>query len=105
MDESLFYDEERFYLHDPALSRAPLGGAWLHLYDESGKKRATLDNLEVPELPGLPWGVDWLVPGWPARCLTPLPVGNGTLRAENERGVIFEREITIEQGRTTVVRW
>ncbi len=49
-------------------------------------------------------GVPWIVPHSTVRCRTPIPPGRWTLRvADGER--MFEREVEIRAGRTTVVRW
>jgi hypothetical protein len=105
VDERLFDDDPQGSSDD---TRTRVGGTWMRLYDEAGAKIADLGPFEVPGLragaAGL-FGIDWLVRGWPARCLAPLPVGRWTLRAENEHGVVFEREITIEEGQVTTVRW
>ncbi len=49
--------------------------------------------------------IGWTVPGCPARCLTPIPPGIWRLRVDNGEEVLFERDVEIHAGRTTVVRW
>ncbi len=49
--------------------------------------------------------IGWIAPGMSAYCATPLPPGRWTLRVEDGERVLFETEVEIHAGETTVVRW
>ena len=86
---------------DPGFARDVLRGAELWLVGDGRRLR-----LEAFEVDGLPdWRIDWLLPGWPARGLDPLPPGEWTLRAERDGKVPFETRVRIEAGQVTTVRW
>jgi hypothetical protein len=86
---------------DPAHARRQLGGATLVLVGDA--QRIPLARFEVEGLPTL--DVGWLLPGWPARGLDPLPPGDWTLRAEREGEVLFETPVRIVAGEVALVRW
>jgi hypothetical protein len=88
-------------LVDPTHARRPLGGATLALVGDA--RRIPLERFEVDGLPVL--DVEWLVPGWPARGLDPLPPGEWSLRAERDGEVLFETRVRIVAGEVTRVRW
>jgi hypothetical protein len=100
-DLPLFLDPEMTNTVRPELARPRFGGGRVALIREG--RRLALDRFEVPGAPVS--RLDWLVPGWRARCLDPIAPGEWTLRVEGDGGVLFERRIHVEAGRTTVVRW
>lgn len=79
-----------------------LGGGRAFLVGADGRRQA-VGSLDVEG--GHPLGQDWIVPGWAARSLDPLPPGAWTLWIEREGRVLFERAVTIVAGETTTVRW
>ena len=79
-----------------------LGGGRAFLVGADGRRQA-VGSLDVEG--GHSLGQDWIVPGWAARSLDPLPPGAWTLRIEREGRVLFERAVTIVAGQTTTVRW
>ena len=86
---------------DPERALRVLGGGKAVLIGAMGEQ---LEGLRF-ELGSVPIKHDGLIPGWNARCLTPIPPGRWTLRVEDEGRVLFEREVTIESGQTTTLRW
>ena len=86
----------------PDLAREALDGGTAVLIGRSGERVEGL-TFDSPYTPAYVLG--WIVPGWTSRCRTPLPPGEWTLRIEDEGRSLFEREVVIREGETTVVRW
>ena len=119
-------EDERFPRHAPhsvygespiyrdAGARRAFGGGVASLvpFDSPGfaspgveSQRDPIHGLEFL-LPGFLFtDFDWILPGWEARCMTPLPPGSWIFRVAGDDGVLFERRVVIEAGETTVVRW
>ena len=81
--------------------RGKFGGGFAS-FEPRGRER--IERLEF-DIPGALGRADWILPGWDARCLTPLPPGPGRLRVEGEEGVLYEGDVVVREGEVTVVRW
>ena len=92
-------DASRVFRQDQG--RAELGGGDGVLVGAEGRR---IEGLTFDVQGGFPW-LDWITPGWTARCLDPIPPGRWTLRIEDRGTLLLEREIVIEEGRVTVIRW
>lgn len=86
---------------DTDAARERLGGLQLVLV--SGAQRWPIERLDVRGLPLTE--LDWILPGWSARALDPLPPGEWMLQAEGRNGVVFSTPVLIEAGRVTTVVW
>ncbi len=88
-------------LVDTDATRERLGG--LRLVLVAGAERRPIERLDVRGL--RPRELDWILPGWSARGLDPLPPGEWTLQAEDRGRVVFSAPVRIEPGRVTSVLW
>ena len=99
--EALCEDEHGYWDCEREEVRRALGGGFARLIRASGE---VVEDLSFDTYVGS-LGLPWIVPGWYARCLTPLPPGDWVLEVESDGHALFRADVTIVAGETTVLRW